>query len=298
MLKNYLAVTIGVFALLIASTAVYGILTVNSTIQAKQEPIKIPDYSAKIDSIKSQVDSISNNLPALDTLKTNMTDIHEKLAGLDNMKSNIADIQQKLANLENKNSQVQQIASVSDKLTIVLTKSGYFPSDTIHITAIGAEPQKVVQVQLLDNNGFILIHKQTWADSTGQVIYDLQLSSALVTGDYQIKLVSDQQTDSQPITIQNPTATTSSYTFTAQTDKTFYQRGDIIQVSGRGQPNTGVTAVLSSPSGVTYNLATTTQNDGSYILFFPTYQSYETGNWHIAVSNFAQTKVVSIYIQQ
>src|SRR5437879_5679465 len=154
MLKNYLVVTIGVFALLIASTAVYGILTVNSTIQAKQEPIKIPDYSAKIDSIKSQVDSISNNLPALDTVKTNMADIHEKLA-----------------NLENKNSQVQQIASVSDKLTIVLTKSAYFPSDTIHITAIGAEPQKVVQVQLLDNNGFILIHKQTWADSTGQVIY-------------------------------------------------------------------------------------------------------------------------------
>jgi len=140
------------------------------------------------------------------------------------------------------------------------------------------------------------------ADSTGSIAYDFVLSSSLLPGSYEIRLVSGQQTDSQPITIhslytgQNPTLV-GSYTFTAQTDKAIYGTGDLVQVSGIGYPNTAVTGVLTSLSGNTYSAATTVQPDGSYTISFLTSGSYETGMYHITATNLGQTKTLSIYVQ-
>lgn len=269
------------FTLLIASAAAYGILNGSLAIQAKPEPIKIPDYSAELGSLKSQVNSISNNLSTLDILK-----------------KDIADIQEKLTDMQNKNDQVQQVASSTEKLEILLDKSSYFSMDTIHLTAIGAKPQNVVQVRLLDNNGLTVIYKQTWADSIGVVMYNLPLSDAtLPSGSYQIKLVSDQQTGSKPITIIKSDQNTSRqpagspYLFSAQTDKTVYQTEDLIQVSGAGTPNTSVTTVLTSPSGKTYTSNTTVQSGGTYSTFYST-QSFETGSWYVTVTNLGQSKVI------
>ncbi|MDC8453642.1 MAG: hypothetical protein LV477_12130, partial [Candidatus Nitrosotalea sp.] len=76
MLRDYATITLGVLTLLATSAAVYGILTINTQIQAKPEQVKIPDYTAELDSLKSQVDSInsqigsmSTSLATLDTLK-------------------------------------------------------------------------------------------------------------------------------------------------------------------------------------------------------------------------------------
>ena len=265
------------FTLLIASAAAYGILNGSLTIQAKPEPIKIPDYSAELGSIKSQVNSISKNLSTLDILK-----------------KDIADVQEKLTDMQNKNDQVQQVASSTEKLEILLDKSSYFSMDTIHITAIGAKPQNVVQVRLLDNNGITVIYRQTWADSIGVVMYDLPLSdTTLPSGSYQIKLVSDQQTGSKPITIIKSDQNTSGspYLFSARTDKTVYQAADLIQVSGTGTPNTLVTTVLTSPSGKTYTSNTTVQSGGTYSTFYST-QSFETGTWYVTVTNLGQSKII------
>jgi len=291
MLREYISVTLGVLTLLIASGAVYGILTLNTEIQAKPEQSKIPDYSgelnslkSEIDSVNSQVSSIKNDLTTLDTLKNSMTDIRTKLI-----------------DLENSNNQVQQVAAISVQLTIILEKSTYFPSDTIKITAIGANPQNVVQIQLLDNDGFILIHKETWSDSTGKVTYSLQLSSALLPGNYQIKMISDQKTASQQITIvassTGGSSSTGPYVFTVQTDKLTYHTGDLIEVSGTGSPNTSVTGVLTSHSGRTYNSVTTIQSDGSYVMFYATSKNDETGTWHVTVTNLVNTKVVYITVE-
>ena len=124
----------------------------------------------------------------------------------------------------------------------------------------------------------------------------MPLSNVLLSGSYQIKLVSDQQTDSQPVTIvaSNQNISTppagSPYLFSAQTDKTIYQLGDLIRVSGTGNPNTSIIAVVTSPSGKTYTSNTIIQPDGTYSMFYST-QSYETGNWYITVNNLGQSKV-------
>ncbi len=304
---------IGVLALFMASAGAYGMLSSNLI---QLEPSQnVPDYSAKLDllntqissinsqvnslssqinSMNSQVGSISNNLTTFDTLKTNLSDIHEKLADLENMKTNMIDIQNRLDNIGNNTSQV---TSSPGKILVSLDKSTYLPGDTIHISAMEADPLKTAQVQLLDSNGFTLVGQDAWADSTGSVLYGLQTSSATLPGEYQVKVSSDQATGSQSITIGTSSTSSGSYTLTAQTDKGIYSGGDLIRVTGMALPSSIVTATMQSVSGVTFTSSTTANSDGSYTILFSTSSSYEAGTWTITVTNLSQTKALSIYIQ-
>ena len=297
--KESAIVAIGIITLAIASAAVYEILTVNTQIQAKPEQVKIPDYSAELDSLKSQITLVNSQISSVNSQISSMGN---NTSALETLKNSMTDVRAKLIDLQNKDNQIQQVASPSEQLIGVLDKSTYLPGDTVKITAVGADPLKVVQVQLLDSGGFLVTNSKTLADSTGSIAYDFALSSSLLPGSYEIRLVSGQQTDSQPITIhslytgQNPTLV-GSYTFTAQTDKAIYGTGDLVQVSGIGYPNTAVTGVLTSLSGNTYSAATTVQPDGSYTISFLTSGSYETGMYHITVTNLGQTKTLSIYVQ-
>ncbi len=294
MLRDYATITLGVLTLLATSAAVYGILTINTQIQAKPEQAKIPDYTAELDSLKSQVDSINSQIGSMST----------SLATLDTLKNNIADINGKLTDIQTKEAAAQQQPAPTStpvtSLALVLDKSSYLQTDTIKITAIGANPQKTVDVELLDSTGFVVMHKTTWSDSSGKVSYQMQLTTALPAGDYQIQIISDQQTSIQPLTItaaSTTTTTTSTTTaFTAQTDKSTYNDGDFIQVLGAGQAGTSITGVLTSPTGKTYSTATTIQSDGSFVMFFSPSQPYETGTWSIVVTNLGQSKSLTIYV--
>jgi len=287
-LKDYAIVSLGVLTLLVASAAVYGILTINTQIQAKPEQIKIPDYTAQLDSLKSQVSSLNSQISSMNS----------NLAVLDTLKNNVVDIQAKLSDIQNKGSQVSQSTSTT-VLALVLDKSAYSPGDSIQITGIGASPLKSVQVELLDNSGFVLAHKETWADAAGKISYTFQLPSSLLSGNYRVQIVSDQKTQSQPITIGIPSSSQTSsttYSFTAQTDKSVYQRGDLVQVTGTGTAGTSITAVMTSPSGKTFTSAVTIQADGTYVMIFSTFASDEVGTWSIAVTNLGQTRTLSVYV--
>lgn len=294
MIRDYAMITLGVLTLLVTSGAVYGILTINTQIQAKPEQAKIPDYSSELDSLKSQVNSINSQIGSM----------NNNLAVLNTLKNNVDDIKGKLVDLESKSSQIQQTVTTPPaqiaSLAIMLDKSNYLSTDTVKISAIGASPQQSAQIELLDGSGFTVIHKSTWSDSAGKIIYSLQLSSALPAGDYQIRVTSNQQTAIQSLVIGTSTTsnstTTSTGTFTAQTDKSTYNPGDFIQVSGTGQAGSSVTGVLTSPSGKTYTTSTTIQSNGSYEMFFSPSQPYETGNWSLSVTNLDQSKTLSVYV--
>lgn len=290
-IRDYAVITLGVLTLLVTSGAVYGILTINTQIQAKPEQLKIPDYTSELGLLKSQVDSIN----------TQVGSMSNTLASLDTLKNNVADINSKLTDLESKTTTVSQPVSTTttSSLAIVLDKSSYLQTDTVQITAVGANPQKTVQIELLDNTGFVVLHKTIWSDSSGKVSYQMQLSTALPVGSYQVQVISDQQTGSQSIQIMaasTSTTTTSSGSFTAQTDKSVYNNGDFIQVMGSGQAGTSINGVLTSPTGKTYSTATTIQTDGSYVMFFSPTQPYEVGNWSISITNLGQTKTLTIYV--
>src|SRR5579864_733147 len=133
-MNKAMGVSIGILAFVIAGAAVYGIFSLNETIQSKPNPIQVSNYSAAISSLQPQINSINNNMSSLNTLK-----------------GDISDIQGKLTDLESQLNQAQQ-ASVSIKPAIALGRSIYLQGDNAYISASGLDPQKPVQIQLLDSN--------------------------------------------------------------------------------------------------------------------------------------------------
>jgi hypothetical protein len=283
-MKKAFGVTVGLLAFVIAGAAVYGVFSLNETIQAKPNPIQVSNYSAQIGSLQPQINSINNNMSSLNTLKGDITDIRGKLS-----------------DLESKISQAQQ-TSVSGKPVIVLDRSVYLQGDTAYISAAGLDPQEAVQIQLLDNSGFVIIQEQSSPDSSGKLIIGLQLPNTVTPGNFQIKIISGQQTASQSIMIISSSQSsgsvllTGSYPFSAQTDQTVYLPSDTIKVSGTGVPNTTITGILTGPSGRTYTSNTTIRDDGTFAIFYSDSHTFETGYWHVTLNSQGVTKALYLRI--
>jgi len=284
-LKKYAIVTIGLLAVVVASATVYGLFNVNSTIFGKPDRAQT-NYSADINSLKPQINSLSNNVLSLSSLK-----------------GDISDIRGKLSDLETKINQAQQVALVSAKPVIILDRSAYLQGDIVYIIAVGLDPQKAAQVQLIDNYGYVVMQAQTRPDSAGRLTYNLSLPSAIISGNYQAKIISGQLTASQPFTIMERSQSSGSvtlsglYFFNAQTDHAVYLPSDVIEVFGTGKPNSSVSGVLTSPSGRTYSSNTTVQPDGTYAMFYTDSQPLERGSWHVTINNQGVTKVLYLSVQ-
>lgn len=287
MLNQYATVGIGVLTLLAAAFAAYGITNLNAEIQAT-EPINMPDYSDKLESLDYSDE--------LSSLNSQISTIKNDLAVLKDLRSDVVQIQQQLDELE-KRPVVQQ--SVTPQImTLDLDKSTYLQGDTVRITAFGIEPQKMVRIDLLDRDDFILVHREAWADSSGKVVYQLKLSSALLEGIYDVKMSSDKGTISEQIRVVATESADSvlvdNYVFTVKTNKSLYQPGDIVEVTGTGKPNSPVSATLTSPTGKTFTATSSTQSDGDFIIFFSTSSNFEDGRWYITTNHISKTIVVSI----
>lgn len=283
MMKEYLITIIGLSTLLLAAVAAYGVTTVSTEIQDnKPAPVTMPDYSDELSALSVQVAQIKSDVASLNTIK-----------------GDIYKIQEKLVDLEKQNVQQEPLKqTLQSRLLIDLDKFEYVPGDTVKIIVTGAEPQKSAQVQFLDD-GFILLNNEAWSDSTGTLMYGLKLSNALPSGTYEIRLVTDTATESQQIRIRAPSTDISnnSSTFTVQTGKSIYHNGEIIDVTGMGKPNTSVTATLTTSAGKVYTANTSTQSDGTYVLFYSPSQPYDHGKWYVTANNEANTATVYITVQ-
>ncbi len=283
-MKKAVGITIGILAFVIAGASVYGIFSLNEIIQAKPNQIQVSNYSAEIGSLKPQINSISNNISSLNTLK-----------------GDISDIRGKLSDLESQLNQAQQ-TSVSGKPVLVLGRSVYLQGDTAYLSATGLDPQQAVQIQLLDNNGFVVTQEQSKTDSSGRLTIGLPIANSLNPGNFQIKIISGQQTALQPIMIVSSSQSsgsvlvTGSYPLSAQTDQTVYLPSNAIKVSGTGVPNTIITGILTGPSGKTYTTNVMIRDDGTFTMFFADSGSFETGYWHVTLNNQGQNKVLYLRI--
>ena len=282
-MKKYATAGIVILALVIGSATVYGLFNLNSTIMGKTD--QSANYTSALNSLKPQINSLSNNVSYLSSLKTD-----------------VSDIKGKISDLETKISQAQQVASQSARPVIILDRSVYLQGDTIFIIAVGLDPQKSAQVQLLDNNGYVVTQARTSSDSAGRLTDNLSISSSIIPGNYQVKIISGQLEAWQQIEIVERSYSGSvilsgPYLFNAQTDQAVYLSSDVIEVFGTGKPYTNVSGVLTSPSGMKFTSNTTVQPDGSFAMFFTDSRPLEQGSWHVTINNQGGTKTLYVYVQ-
>src|SRR5689334_25301809 len=170
----------------------------------------------------------------------------------------------------------------------------YMVGNLIGVTG-SAQPSTVVDAVLTSPSG-LTFEDRTTSSSSGSYVVTFSTSQGYETGNWFITLTNQGQSRQVSIFLES-SSSASSGTFTAQTDKTIYVKGDQIQISGIGKPYTAVHAIMTSPSGIRYNGAAMTNFDGSYNITYLTSSSFETGNWHVTLHSGALTQVLSIFLE-
>jgi len=170
----------------------------------------------------------------------------------------------------------------------------YIVGNLIGVTG-SAQPSTVVDAVLTSPSG-LTFEDRTTSSSSGSYVVTFSTSQGYETGNWYITLTNQGQSRQISIFLES-SSSASSDTFTAQTDKTIYVKGDQIQISGIGKPYTAVHAIMTSPSGKTYDTAVSTSLDGSYTMTYSTSSAYETGNWYITLTNQFMAKVISIFLE-
>ncbi|HET6457394.1 MAG TPA: hypothetical protein VFG24_00745 [Nitrosopumilaceae archaeon] len=273
MTRRAVGVTIGILAFVIAGAAVYGMLTLNETIQAKPNQGQVSNYSAEIGSLKPQINSISNNMSSLNNQGTTKI-LYVRITP-----------------------PIISSSGIGYPFTAQTSYSIYSAGDQINVSGSGAPYTKVNSV--LTSPSGLTYASTTTTSSDGSYLLSYFTSQSSERGYWTVNLTNQGQTRMVSIYVgeSGSTSSGSSSMFTAQTDKTVYKQGDPIIISGTGKPYTAVKATLTSPSGTSYDTAVTAHLDGSYVLSYTTSHSYETGNWYITETNWSLTKVISIYLE-
>ncbi|TLY06619.1 MAG: hypothetical protein E6K83_08130 [Thaumarchaeota archaeon] len=102
---------------------------------------------------------------------------------------------------------------------------------------------------------------------------------------------------SKTLSIYIGSGSSSTGTFTAQSDKTVYQRGESVQVTGTGTTGSAVSGTMTDLAGKIYGASTTIRADGTFFMSFSTIPSDTTGQWSITITNLGQNRVLSIYLR-
>jgi hypothetical protein len=250
-----------------------------------------------------QVSAEKDYTGELKSIQASLNDVNKKLEALE---SDIAELQ----TIKDALDEIEQTQQVEQKPTqtfdITTDKSTYKVGDLIVITAKGMLAQQTVKLDLYSSINELIITKIVFSDSTGKLIYDMELPSFLQTGNYKLKatynnivdevnisITGSTTTETQPDeTEEEPDSIVSTYPLSFSLDKTSYTPGDVVWVTGKGEPNKSVVLKMTSPDYEEQTANTTALSDGTFTPVFILPSDAQAGEWTIvATQNDKEVKV-------
>jgi len=272
--------------LLVAGYAAYSVMELSDTPSPRQVSAE-KDYTDELKSIKSSLNDVNKKLEALES----------DIAELQTIKDALDEIEQTQSVVQKPQTQTFDITT---------DKNTYKVGESIIITAKGVLAQQTVKIDLYSSINELIITKIVFSDSTGNLVYDMDLPSFLKTGSYKLKatynnivdeitvsITGSSTTETQPDDAEEtPDSIVSTYPLSFSLDKTSYTPGDVIWVTGKGEPNKSVVLKMTSPNYKEQTANTTTLNDGTFTPVFILPSDAEPDEWTIvATQNDKEAKV-------
>ena len=286
MAKELAILAVSMITLLVAGYAAYSVMDLSDTPSPRQVSAE-KDYTGELKSIQASLNDVNKKLEALES----------DMAELQTIKDALDEIEQTQPVVQKPQTQT---------LDITTDKNTYKVGESIIITAKGVLAQQTVKLDLHSSINELIATKIVFSDSTGKLVYDMQLPSFLKTGSYKLKAIYNNivdeitisvtgtsQTETQPDdTEETPDSIVSAYPLSFSLDKTSYTPGDIIWVTGKGEPNKSVVLKMTSPDYEEQTANTTALSDGTFTPVFMLPSDAEPGDWTIvATQNDKEVKV-------
>ena len=257
MAKELAILAVSMITLLVAGYAAYSVMELSDTPSPHQVSAE-KDYTGELKSIQSSLNDVNKKLEALESDITELQTIKDALDEIE---------------------QIQPVVQKPQTQTFDITtdKNTYKVGDSIIITARGVLAQQTVKLDLYSSVNELIITKIVFSDSSGKLVYDMELPSFLKTGSYKLKatynnivdeitvgITGSSTTETQPDdTEETPDSMVSAYPLSFSLDKTSYTPGDVVWVTGKGEPNKSVVLKMTSPDYEEQTANTTALSDGT-----------------------------------
>ena len=292
MAKELAILAVSMITLLVAAYAAYSVMELSDTPSPRQVSAE-KDYTGELKSIQSSLNDVNKKLEALESDMAELQTIKDTLDGI-----------------EQTQPVVQKPTQTQSTLDITTNKNSYKAGEPIIITANGISPQQTVKLDLYSSVNELIVTKIVFSDSAGKIVYDMEIPSFLKTGSYKLKATynnivdeitvgvtgisqtTDTQTQPDDTADETPDSIVSTYSLSFSLDKTSYTPGDVVWVTGKGEPNKSVVLKMTSPDYEEQTANTTALSDGTFTPVFILPSDAEAGDWTIvATQNDKEVKV-------
>ncbi len=172
----------------------------------------------------------------------------------------------------------------------------YEKSEKVLLSGI-TDPNVWIDLDIYDSNNVQIIRTSTISDGSGRYSLEYTISSTAVVGDYLANAsVNDKQVSVKFAVVLTSTSTSSSSSsnLTIETDRSIYNRGDFVIVTGKGSPNGKVTILVEPQTGDDILLGVNTDGSGNYRTIFATKQDSFRGDWEITVKQGLDRTTINI----
>ena len=159
------------------------------------------------------------------------------------------------------------------------------------------DPNVWIDLDIYDSNNVQIIRTSTLSDGSGRYSLEYTISSTAVVGDYLANAsVNDKQVSVKFAIVLTSTSSSSSSSsnLTIETDRSIYNRGDFVIVTGKGSPNGKVTILVEPQTGDDILLGVNTDGSGNYRTIFATKQDAFRGEWEITVKQGLDRTTINI----
>ena len=253
--------TVSILALLVAGYAVISGNNIQTpTVEINNNSNELKAMQATIDQLTTKIETLeADTVNELETIKIEFEQA-----------------------VETANSEIAQFG-------ISLDQSAYSIGDSIIVTADNIGAQIPVQIELLSYSGEVIANSIPYSDAAGKLVHSIKLPSFIQEGTYEIQATSHDRTVVKSITVSDSDLQTLEESstipagLTVNLNKETYKPGEIIKVSGTGQPSQSVSLKVTDPYGDLTSAHSSSSSDGSITMVYILPSDADDGNWKIAI---------------
>ena len=295
MAKEMAIVAISIMTLLMAGYAAYSVNELDTPTQTATAATI--DYTEEFEIIQTKLNQVNQKL---DQLESNTVEELQKI------KSDLEQV------IEFK---TESAKPTLNPFTISLDRNIYTVGDEIIVSANGVLPQKSITVELQSMSGEIISKNLVYSDSQSRLSYSLTIPEFLSVGTYKVKATYNGEVDESSITVSANTVTPESTSsdevstsepdlsavasteFNVSLDKESYKAGEVIRITGVGEPGESISLKMTDPNDKKTSAHSSVSNDGTYTMVYILDSNAETGNWQILITHGEDIESITIKVQ-
>ena len=237
----------------------------------------------------------NDNIKMTDSITSSSIGKNKYAIDLDGLDSGVYRVAVSSTNIQDSAKFSIGLESASGAISLVSTKSNYFPGESILIIGNTGNNARLM-ITLLDPSGNISATTETFSDSTGSFsTNNIGIPSDGILGDWKITAHNRLDSNSVEINVSIPTGKS----LTLQIEGTQFATGDIVIIKGIGQSDANRLAVkiTNESDEVVESLHTPITSSGMFYLPWTVPTGFDTGTYTITVSDDENSSSFEIFIQ-